>query len=66
MLPSASALTLAPPTGGIGSHVLCGVGTLLFGSALHVIECSGFEFIRASLAPGSLSTTTTSADFLAG
>jgi hypothetical protein len=42
---------LTPPSGGIGSHVLCGVETLLFGSALHGIESSGFVFKRAFSSP---------------
>ncbi|MEI8312805.1 MAG: hypothetical protein WCH98_18805 [Verrucomicrobiota bacterium] len=63
MLPIVVALTLATPTGGIGLDVLHAVEGFFIGSALHGIESSGFEFTRAIAAPGSLHTTTTSADF---
>lgn len=41
MLPAAAALITASPSGFIGRDIRHGVGTFLFGLALHDIESSG-------------------------
>jgi uncharacterized membrane protein YraQ (UPF0718 family) len=47
MLPAATALKLASPSGFIGPLVHCGVVPLLIGSALHRVSLSGdFDVLR--------------------
>jgi hypothetical protein len=51
MLLLAPALTLASPTGLIGSRIHRGIVALLIGSTLHGIEASGVSFKRAFSSP---------------
>ena len=50
MLPSATALKLASPSGVVGSLVRRGVDPLLIGSALHWVETSGIV-VYTGIAP---------------